>query len=388
MRVNRTAARRALALLVVTVASFGGCSRAARRVPDAAAIDLRQYLGDASRDAGVDESVPADPREVWRTSAGRGTLGAVALGDSVAVIAAVDRWVTALSTRDGRLYWHRRLDGPIGAGALVSDGRVYVGEQSATGHVVALRLRDGKRLWRRTVGGVSSPLLLDGGTIYGVSRRGTAFALRADDGRVRWQRRLGADSRSGPIVLGGRLALVTVSDTLVVLDAASGRVESRYGLPDGVVAPLARIDDTTVAVASPSGSLAAVSLGGGETRWRIATGAPVFGAPVVTNDTVYVLTNRCTLWAVPLAAPNVADTLALPDDGGEGHLPCTTVAAPGLVRGGVLVATVGGALLYVDRGARRTVWSRQLPGELRHPPAVHNGLLVVAPLLGDVVSFR
>lgn len=389
MRVNRTTARHFVALCALCGATVAGaCARGARAVPSGGASEVRQYLGDAQRAGTAGEALSRDPRELWRASAGRGTLGAVALGDSVAVVASVDRWVSALRIGDGRPYWHRRLDAPLGAGALIGGGRVFAAEQSASGRVVALRLRDGKRVWRRSIGGVASPLLLDGETVYGVSRAGMAFALRADDGRVRWQRGVGAGSRSGPILLRGRIALVTVADTFVVLDAATGRVEGRRGLAHGVGAPLARIDDSTIAVASPSGLLTALALPGGEARWRVSTGAPVFGAPVVARDTVFVLTNRCTLWAVPVAAPASADTLPIPTTDESRHLPCTTVAAPGLVRDGVLVATIGGALLFVDRGARRTVWSRQLPGELRHPPAIRNGQMVVAPLLGDVVSYR
>src|SRR4051812_45286894 len=208
VRVNRIATRFAaatLACLCAALAATLACARGAGHVPDAAGIDVRQYLGDARRSADRDETISPDARERWRASAGRGTLGSVALGDSVAVVAAVDRYVTALATRDGRTYWHKRLDAPLGAGALVSGGRVYVGEQSGGGHVVALRLRDGKRVWRRAVGGTSSPLQLRAGTIYGVSRAGTAFALNAEDGRVKWERRLGAGSRTGPIALGTRV---------------------------------------------------------------------------------------------------------------------------------------------------------------------------------------
>ena len=116
-------------------------------------------------------------------------------------------------------------------------------------------------------------------------------------------------------------------------------------------------------------------------------GAPVFGAPVVLRDTVYALTNRCTLWSVPTESPARADTLPMPPTPAEAGT-CTTVAAPALVRSGVLVATVSGHLIYVSRATRRVVWTRQTRGELRHPPAIRNGHIVVAPLLGDVVSFR
>jgi hypothetical protein len=67
---------------------------------------------------------------------------------------------------------------------------------------------------------------------------------------------------------------------------------------------------------------------------------------------------------------------------------CTTVAGPTVVRDGVLVATVGGEVLFFDRAARRAIWARQLRGELRHPAILRNGQIVVAPLLGDVVTLR
>lgn len=397
MRVNGIAPRRrarvvrasrALSLGAAAALAHGGCASRARAVPRPGTVEIRDYLGDPSRAAAANETLSADPRQLWRTAAGRGSLGPVALGDAVAVVASVDRWVTALDLRTGRPYWRKRAEAPMGVGALVGGGKVYVAELGGGGRVVAMRLRDGKRLWRRAVGAVSSPMVLDGGTIYGVSRDGRAFALRADDGRPRWQRVVGGGSRTGPLVLRGLVALVTVADTLVVLDAASGRVEARRALPGGVAAPLARMDDSTLAVASPGGWMAAVALPSGEVRWRVDTGAPVAGSPAVTRDTLFALTERCTLWAVPVGAPAARDTLALAPLAADDGAPCTTVAAPGLVRGGVVVATVAGTLLYFDRATRRLLWSRRLPGELRHPPGIRNGQLVAAPLLGDVVSFR
>jgi len=67
---------------------------------------------------------------------------------------------------------------------------------------------------------------------------------------------------------------------------------------------------------------------------------------------------------------------------------CTAVAPPVLTRDGVLVATLAGELLYYDRTARRRVWSRTVRGELRQPPALRNGQIVIMPSVGDIVSFR
>jgi hypothetical protein len=138
--------------------------------------------------------------------------------------------------------------------------------------------------------------------------------------------------------------------------------------------------------------------------WNVATGDAVHGSPAVVGDTVYALTNGCTLWAVAAAStrggPVRADTVTVTPPPTtlaatprspqlvDGPSRCTAVAGPTVVRDGVLVATVGGEVLFFDRAARRPVWARQLRGEIRHPPVVRNGQIVVAPLLGDVVTLR
>ena len=106
---------------------------------------------------------------------------------------------------------------------------------------------------------------------------------------------------------------------------------------------------------------------------------PVYGTPAVARDTVFALTNGCTLWSIPLTAPMSADSASIG---------CVTVAGPSVVRGGVLVATVRGEVILYDRARRAKVWTRQLGAELRQPPVVRNGQFVVAPTMGQVVSFR
>ncbi|MFL5577143.1 MAG: PQQ-binding-like beta-propeller repeat protein [Gemmatimonadaceae bacterium] len=354
--------------------------------------DVPEYLGGASRAVTAAESVSARPAELWRATPGRGTLGAPALGERVVAVASVDRWLYALDPRSGRAYWRHHASSPYATGPVIAGDAVYAAEEGEGAPVTALALRDGKRRWRTRVGDVTAPILVAEGRVFGATRDGAAFALRAADGRPLWRRevggRPGAGSLSGPVLVGGRLVLVTVADSLVVLDARSGRIDGKAALPAGVAAPLARLDDSTVAVASPAGLLLAVALPGGRVRWRVPTGAPVAGAPIVAHDTVYALTSECTLWTVPARAPERAGATAVAPPAGGERARCATVAGPALVRGGVLVATVSGDVVYFDRVAGRAVWTRQAGGELRHPPSILNGQVVVAPVIGPVVSFR
>jgi outer membrane protein assembly factor BamB len=347
-------------------------------VPPEARADVREYLGDARRAPSAEEVIDTAPARVWSAQAGRGSVGAPAVGDRVAAVTTVDRWVYALDTRTGRTFWRYRGDAPYGAGPSMGDGRVYVASEGREGRLTALSLRDGKRRWRVRVGDVAGPLVVHDGAVFGATQDGVAFAYAAEDGRPRWTRKVGP-SRSGPLLAGSSLALVTLTDSLIVLDARTGAVQTRAGLPTSTLAPLALVDDSTVAVTSPAGALLVVGLPDGRLRWHIRTGAPIFGAPAVWRDTVFALTNDCTLWAVPAAEPARADTTAVG---------CVAVAGPTIVRDGVLIAAIGGEIIYVDRRTGRRVWTRVVRGELRHPPVVRHGQILVAPASGAVVSFR
>jgi outer membrane protein assembly factor BamB len=296
----------------------------------------------------------------------------------VTAVATVDRWVYAIDTRTGRTFWRYKGASPYGTGPVMDDHNVYAASEGLEGKLTAIRLSNGKRRWEARVGDVGGPLTVRDSSVYGGTQTGTAFAYAASNGRRRWAKVVGA-TRSGPLVVGKWVALATLTDTLVVLDAATGSVVSRATLPASTIAPLARLDDTTIVMGSPGGSVLAIALPSGRVRWEVTTGAPVFGVPAVSQDTVYALTNRCTVWAIPAAAPTRPDTAAIG---------CVTEAGPTVVRGGVLVATIGGEVIYYDRASDRRVWTRTVRGELRHPPAVRNGQILIAPILGPVVSFR
>ena len=402
---SATAARTRLALVALAALPALGCTHRSRAPgPVTAAEEVHDYLGTPSRAAGDQSPLASEPRTLWSFHAGKGPLGAPAVGDRVIAVATVDRWLYVLDATTGAPRWRYHGDAPFAAGPLLGDGQLYAAEEGARGNVLAVSLADGKRRWRVPRGDVTGPIALAGGTLFGVTQqRGVAFALDASTGHARWRRLVGP-SRSGVLVTGGRVALTTLTDSLIVLEAASGRVLHAAALPSPVAAPLARIDDSTVAAASPSGAVMALSLATGRVLWRVATGDPVHGAPAVVGDTVYAMTNGCTLWAMPAVSPSggpppfdtvtvtpppttVAATAKAPPPI-VGPSRCTTVAGPTIVRDGVLVATVSGEILYFNRAARRPVWARQLRGELRHPPIVRNGQIVVAPLLGDVVSLR
>jgi outer membrane protein assembly factor BamB len=174
--------------------------------------------------------------------------------------------------------------------------------------------------------------------------------------------------------------VATLRDTLIVLDRAAGTVVGAFRLPATTGAPLALLDDTTVVISSPEGSVDAVHIPTGGVRWTVRTGEPIPGSPVVHRDTIFALGGSCTLIRVLRHAPDVVQRNSLAN--------CVTVATPLILRDGVLVATVSGDVTYIARGTGATMWTRRTGGAVRHPPIVLDRQIILATLSGEVFGFR
>jgi outer membrane protein assembly factor BamB len=355
------------------------CAGASREVPRDLPVEAREYLLTPTRAPSAGETIDGEPRLVWRATVGRGVASLPAVSSRVTLVTSTDRWVYAIDTRSGATFWRRRGDGAFASSPVAAGGRVFVASEGTGGRVTAMRLTDGGRIWQTTVGDVSTPLVLRDSVLYGVNDEGDAFALGAARGNLLWERATGP-ARGGPLVTSGRIVFATLRDSLLVLDRHSGAVVGAFRLQSPTVAPLALLDDSTAVVTSPEGAIDAVHIGSGRVRWSVRTGEPIPGSAVVHGDTVFALGGSCTLIRVPRHAPDVPRRDVRPS--------CVTVAAPLLLRDGVLVATVSGDVTYISRASGAAVWTRRTGGVIRHPPVVLDRQIVLATLGGEIFGFR
>ena len=362
----------AVALLCITA-----CAVTFRDVPRAGVNEATEHLGSATRTPPVLEHIDAKPQSAWTASAGRGVTGAPAVGDRVTVIASVDRWVYALDTRSGELFWRFRGTDSFGVGAVMGGGAVYVATETGDGVVTSIDLFTGKRRWQARVGRTAAPMVLRDSILYVATQGGFLVALDARDGTTRWSR-VAAASRAGPLVTARFVALPAMSDSLFVFEAVTGRPITRARIPAPVIAPLALVSDSVVAAVSPAGLIFSVALPAGTVPWRVDAREPIPGGVAVHGDTVFAITNACAFWQLPVGGPATAPR----------RLACRTRTGPTILRDGVLVATIDGELQYHARTGNARPWTLTIGGELLHPAIVRNGQIVIAPVLGDVMSFR
>jgi outer membrane protein assembly factor BamB len=365
-------------LLVLVGAVNAGCAVTFHDVPRGGDEESPQYLGVPSRAPSRGESVPSEPELVWQSSAGRGTVGAPAVGELVTLVTTVDRWVYALSTESGQLYWRFRGDNPYGSGPVVGGGLVFVASEGESGRVTAIDLHSGRKTWESPIGDIPSPLALGDSLLYAVTSSGLLYAFEPATGERRWTRLAGA-SRSGPLVAAGRVAIVSLTDSLFIFDSATGAVRTRVSLRESSAAPLALANDSTLIMTSAAGSITAFTAADGAIRWRLDAGGPIYGSAAVSGDTVFALTAGCTLWRIPVGNPAAADSSSVG---------CQTATGPAPIRGGVLVATATGDMIFYDPARRQRIWTRGIASELRHPPIVRNSLIILAPPMDGVMALK
>jgi len=347
------------------------CAPALKTGPQRQESGWPAYLGNQRHDAAAHETLNPDPRPLWRASMGRGVRGSPALGESVVAVGTADKNLVLVDRASGDVLWRSHLDGSVRAGPLLDEDRLYVATESQPqGRVYAIRLRDGRQLWRAPAGSVTAPLAFDGEAIYAGTEEGQVLRLEPERGKVEWRRPLSGAVRAGP--------LVTPSDTLFLLDRQTGAVRAQRSLPGAVLATPAT-DGRRVFLATTNGRIVAVDVASWSVVWDRDAGDAVYGAPALVADTLFVLARDGQLWLIPVDAP---------DNATSHTLDIVATAGPTPLASGVLVGSVSGEVLLVDPRSGAIRWRAQVAGPIEEPPLVRDRQVVVIAGRGNIHTYR
>ena len=325
------------------------------------------------------ETLNPDPRPLWHVDMGRGARGSPALGEAVIAVGTADRNLVLLDRASGDILWRSHLDGTVRAGPLLDEDRLYVATESQPqGRIYAVRLRDGRRLWRARTGSVAAPLTYDGEALYAGTEEGLVLRVEPERGQTTWRTHVSGAVRAGPVITPAGLVVATTTDTLYLLDRQSGSVRSRLALAGTVLATPAT-DGRRVYVATTNGRVVAVDLTSWTIVWDRAAGDAVYGTPALVGDTLFVLSRAGQLWRIPVDAPDAASSHALD---------IVATAGPTPLASGVLVGSVSGEVLLVDPASGAIRWRAQVTGPIEEPPLVRDRQVVVVAGRGNIYSYR
>jgi len=184
---------------------------------------------------------------VWAVSATLQTAGvfgvaAPSIAQGTVVVGFSSGELSALRYENGRIVWQDQLArtsittsvssiSDIDASPVVDGGKVYAIGQG--GRMVAMDLVSGQRDWELNVGGLSTPWLA-GDWLFVVTNEAKLLCVSRVSGKIRWITQLPhwRDPKtknksigwSGPVLAGGRLILVNTRGELVNVNVADGKI--------------------------------------------------------------------------------------------------------------------------------------------------------------------
>jgi outer membrane protein assembly factor BamB len=282
--------------------------------PAQASADWTQSGLNAAKMPGHIEAAP-EFRESWRASVGEGSgeikrivASPVVKDGRIYVIDAAQK-VSAFDAATGRRVWENQLKAAnpqwdefsVGGGLAITGDKLIVA--SGFAYVAALRLNDGKEIWKRRVESpLSSSPAIQGNRAYLTSTNNDFFAIDTDTGEVLWNDQALAEtarvlSSPSPAVTPDILAVGYSSGELIAYLPANGRRLWTDTLTStGRYTPLSAINDIAgkpaiqegvVYAASHSGVLAAIDARSGARIW-----SKIFGSrqgPVIAGEYLYVV---------------------------------------------------------------------------------------------------
>ncbi len=351
------------------------------------------FLGDASRYQTFSPGPVSGPIvETWRFRCG-GVFASPLVVQEVVVFGSRDGYLYAVNRASGHRIWRCSVSIPGLEPAAPTDERrwryqplteqgllatcaadgstVYVG--GLAGDFVAVNLADGKRRWAFAAGGPisSSAVLLPDRVIFG-TRNGEMAALDPASGRLLWRKPFAGPINSSPAFADGRLVVGTAAG-LVAINPANGDT-----LWSVATESFKRVDSTPVMVkgvvyaASWEGTVVAVAADSGKALWeRPISRLPIFAAPAIGHDSVYVVTTTGVLVALEASTGAPRWHAAL-------YRGC--YATPLVCGPLVLLATSGAALQLFDgaTGEPRGQMQRGLRGYLHGTPSLVGGSLYLS----------
>jgi outer membrane protein assembly factor BamB len=251
----------------------------------------------------------------------------------------------------------------VGAGAIEGNDGRPVGDP---GFVFAVRISDGKQLWKQAVNDPeSSPAIDDAGIVYiGSGFNGQAVvALRSESdeelqakklSRIVWRTPL-AYPITAPVTLAGELVIVgggngdmvhsdkNPQGLVVALNRKTGQIVWQKKFEDSVLGSIA-VDHGMMICPLRTGEIAALSLADGSTLWRsrVSGSAPVLVGGALTKDRAYVVSSDGYLVAFAAATGKMLEKVYLNDQKKAGT--GLSLSPPQVVGDRVIVGSETGGL--------------------------------------------
>jgi outer membrane protein assembly factor BamB len=262
----------------------------------------------------------ADGSEIWRTHPSGPLRGAPTVAFNSLYVMSQDNQIFALSLADGKAIWQDAASGGSQgvfgvASPAAGQGTVIAGYSS--GELVAYRYENGRNLWSDalartsistsvgTLTDVDADPIIDSGRVYALGQGGRMAAYELVTGQRLWELNLAGIST--PTVAGEWLFTLTDDARLLAIARATGRVKwvtqlDRWRNSRNKTGPIfwtgPVLANNRLWIASTRGDVQTVDVTTGEATAFTRLDSGVNQAPIVANNTLYLLQDngRISAW--------------------------------------------------------------------------------------------
>jgi outer membrane protein assembly factor BamB len=268
--------------------------------------------------------------------------------NGVAYVNNLRGWLRALSMKNGRVLWQRRVGRRTASSPGIDPKRgVLVTTSMSPGYINVVSMKTGRVKWRFYTGlAEPSPVIRNGLAYFGATN-GNVYALDLDRRRPRWVFHGGAKITGSPALVGDRLFIGDYAGRVFALNAGTGGVIWRGSAGTRVYGTVAVAGGRVFAPSVFSG-LSALSARTGRLLWRIPVGAYLYSSPAVYRSRVYFGAYTGLVYCASAASGRLL--WARP---AGGHVSGAVEVVSGLV----YAASFGDRITAWDWRTGRTVWS-------------------------------
>lgn len=257
--------------------------------------------------------------EVWRVRPGGPLRGAPTIANDNVYVLSSDNQLYALNPADGKTRWNGagsvELAGVLGvASPAAAQGTVVAGFSS--GELTAYRYENGRVVWQdalartsistavASLSDIDAEPVIDAGRVYAIGQGGRMVALELNTGQRLWE--LNVAGIATPWVAGEWVFVVTDDARLLAIARSTGKVrwisqlrrwrdeEDKKG-PIRWIGPM--LAGERLVLVSSDGRIANVSPADGSVQSMQETDMTVSVAPIIANDTLYILNDKGDLSA-------------------------------------------------------------------------------------------
>ena len=261
----------------------------------------------------------ATGKELWRQKLAEPLRGAPSVAGNAVYVLTIDNQLFALKVETGETLWNVagtvEVAGLLGAGApAVAQDTVIVGFSS--GELNALRAENGRTVWadalartgRSTAMAALSDIdaspVIDRGRVYAIGHGGRMAVLELSTGQRVWERNFAGIST--PWVAGEFVYIVTLEGEVICMTRRDGKVRwvhalDHYKKPNKKTDPIQWAGPVLAGdrlfVAGSNKQLVTLSPYTGEVMTTTKLKAAAFLAPIVADNTLYLLDDEGNLAA-------------------------------------------------------------------------------------------